>query len=439
MTRWLSGIVLVISSFLPLAGFAQGQYPQSGFQNTGYLGSPGPSQQYAGMGAGGYYRGGQGGPYAQLTPDDNGWMFGPDTRLGNILSNKVNKAWVRFDVLHWEIRGADDTLLGAPVAPNAAGVPYDLSGQDRQRRLDAQDRILGARPQTVAVVPRIGEAQESGLNGFRGTFGIPLTIGDFEASAFVLEEFNDLVKVDPFVDNFAFQNTTLIGAVTLLNNGVVNNNTMILFSEGMRASLTTNIYGIETNLIANPMTPNASMLIRPIAGFRYLSMEEKLSISGQDIPDPLNDPTTILDHRINSLSQNHIFGPQVGFRAESKIKRFTLGTDFKFLFGINRLQDQVNTAQIFTVDELPVTSTDENTRFAPMIDFSVYGKYQATENLNLVLSYQLLAGTGFSRAYDNIDYNAPASVNDPPIIGTRNELSNFYAQGLVVGIEFLFP
>lgn len=438
MTRWLSGIFILTLAILPATGHAQVPQPQSGFQNTGYIGAS-PQSHPGSWGQSPYVPPAGGAAHAQLLPNDGGWILGPETRLGSLISNNANRSWVRFDFLHWDIKGADGTLVGAPVAPQSDGTPYDLTGVDRSNRLNATDRINGARPQTFVVVPRMGQAEENGLNGFRGTIGVPTTIGDFEASAFVLEEFNQTVRVTPFLDTYNFGNNLLIGAVTLLDDGQVVDNVMILFNEGMTTSLSTNFYGLEANWVNNPITPNVGLTIKPIAGVRYLNFKEQLSITGSDRPLPVNDPTLVLNHRINSLSQNHILGPQVGFRAESHRKRMTLGTDFKFLFGFNQISNQVDTAQIFNVDELPQVDTDDKTRFAPIVDFSVYGKYHATENLSFLISYQLIAGSGFSRAYDTINYDAPSAVNDPPTIGTRNQLSTFYAHGLTLGVEIIFP
>ncbi len=436
MTRWLSGIILIFG-ILSTTGFSQGPWPQSGFQNTGYLGAPPPSHPGS-WAPSSYGPPGGGGANAQLVPGNGGWL-GPEARIGSLIGNNASRSWIRFDFLHWDIKGADGTLTGAPVSPQTDGTPYDLTAIDRLNRLPAEDRINGARPQTFAVVPRVGQAEENGLNGFRGTIGIPTTAGDFEASAFVLEEFNQTIHTAPFVDNFNFQTQLLIGAVTLLDDGQVSDNVMILFNQGMTTSLTTNIYGLETNWINNPFTPNVGITVKPIVGIRYLNFKEQLSISGSDIRAPLTNPNEILNHRINSLSQNHIYGPQVGFRAEGRRKRFSYGTDFKFLFGLNRISDQVETAQIFDIDELPQVDTHDKTRFAPIVDFSVYGKYHATDYLSFLISYQLFAGSGFSRAYDTINYDAPSSVNDPPTIGTRNNLSTFYAHGLTLGMEIILP
>lgn len=425
MTRWLSGIAVLIVGFLPSVGLAQGPWPQSGFPATGYIGDANPGGPPSAWGD----------PYAQLRP---GKMDSRSRKLAALMAGPSQDAWIRFDLLHWRIKGAEDQLVGAPVAPNASGVDFSLDGIP-PNRLGAIDRVTGARPLTFIVVPRIGDTEEAGLAGFRGSFGVPTSVGDFEFNGFIMEEHDQSVQLTPFQSFTPQQPGLLIGAVTLLNDGNIVNDTMLLFSEVLNVNHTTNLYGFEANLVNFAFTPNVGIEIRPIVGVRYMNLEDRLLITGTDIPDPLNDPTNILNRRIMSRAQNHIIGPQLGFRASSKMKRFTLGTDLKFLFGINRVQDQVSTDQIFSMTEVATLDTSDHTEFAPTVDFAVYGKFEATEHINFTISYQALVGAGYSRSYDTIDYNAPASVNDPPIIDTREGLSKFYAHGLTLGVEIVFP
>lgn len=444
MNRWLSGIVIFICSVVTTAGVAQ--VPLLHVSGE----SPGTAKRadlsladdfvLPILGHHNHYSGISSVDRAQLVPDERHWAFGPESRLGSLWNQGPGDVWVRFDLLHWRIKGADNTRIGAPVGPSDPfGTPYDLTGRDRLRRLNAIDRISGPRPESHAIVPFIGSSEENGLNGFRGTFGIPTTVGVFEGSGFVLEDFQDRVIINPTLDSFVIPPSTGIGAITLLSNGNVVSDAMVLFSEGLQVRHATRIFGFETNWVNNPVRPNVGTTLQPIVGFRYISFEDNLQIRGSDIPDP-NDPFTVLDHRINSRAENHIFGPQIGFRAESQIRsRFSLGTDLKFMFGFNRFADQVSTSEIFSETELPRVETNEGTRFAPIVDFSVYGRFQATQNMSLLIAYQMLAGGGFSRSYDSIYYNSSASVTDPPRIGVRSSHTSFYAHGINFGLEILLP
>jgi hypothetical protein len=179
-----------------------------------------------------------------------------------------------------------------------------------------------------------------------------------------------------------------------------------------------------------------------------------LTISGQDmfgpeqilgpeppspIPPDINDqeqPDQILDHRIRSRAHNHVFGPTVGMRATTKeFWRVTLGADTRFFIGINRTLNAVSTQQIYEVDEEPGREEETMTRFAPMMDLSLYARLRLTDHFRMQVGYELLFGAGFSRAFDNIRYNSVGTESD---IGLDSRRSNFYAHGLTIGGEWLF-
>ena len=424
MTRWLTSFVLLISGLLPHAGEAQDQWAPPSTVGPVQLGAYCPPGHVDAP------------LYAQLFPKERLDLFGRhDPQTTALLHDTVKSTWIRFDYLYWSIKGAGATQLGANVTPDPINGPFDLSGEDRSRRLLAQDRVGGIRPFTTVVVPEIGEAQEEGLNGFRGNLGIPLSIGDLEANIWILEEFDQVKNQDPFnddiitgIDNFQ------IGAVTLLEGGQLSNSTMILFSEDYRATLATDLWGTEMNMVYNAFTPNVSVEVHPILGLQYVNMEEQLVIAGQDMPDPV----TVLDHRIQSDTKNQVFGPQVGLRFVSTKDRFTLQTDAKFLLAFNRIENRLRTQQIFSETEDPRFMREDRTRFAPMFDLSVSLKCQATKHISLFVAYEALVGSGFSRAYDNIRYDASVSTTDPPIIGLQDQVDNFYVHGLVLGGEITF-
>ncbi|MEW4489490.1 BBP7 family outer membrane beta-barrel protein [Thalassoglobus sp. JC818] len=439
MTRWLTAQVLLISGLLPMVGYAQDQWmpPQAYGVSHGEamppghypMGSPPPE----------YWDGGEACPpssplYADLFPKERCDFYRGDSDSRLLIESTLRNTWIRYDYLNWGI-GGDNTRLGAPVLPDPINGPFDLSGRDRDHRLNAQDRVTGLRPFTTVIVPKIGDTEHSGLNGSRLTVGVPMSIGELEANIWILEEAEEVERVVPFNDMIVpGLNDFQIGAITLLEAGQLSNSTMILFSESYRASLATRVWGTEFNMVCNPLTPNVGIEVRPILGIQYINLSEDLLIAGQDVPDP----GTILNHRIDSHTQNHVFGPQVGVRFVSQIKRLTLATDAKFLFGVNRIENELGTRQLFAADETPRNLDDARTRFAPTFDFSVSAKCQATKNLSMFIAYELLVGGGYARAYDSLYYNSAAGSSDPPAITIDDSVDNFYAHGLVLGVELAF-
>jgi len=420
MTRWIAGIVIAFCGLLPAIGVAQTPWDAPGVQQTGFhfqrQPAPGPAwhQQNEHV-------------LYELLPDRHPQAVPP--KVGEALS----QSYVRFDYLLWNLADYDDNFIGAPVLDPS----IDLSGEDRVNRLQANDRLLGARQASI-VVPNLRDFSMESLNGVRGTFGLPTNVGVFEVEGFIIEDSVESQRLEPFEDLVVTTLNTQIPAIPLLDNGMVSNNTMVLFSEGMRVSIATSLMGTEGNWIAKPAHPNTGLDISPIVGFRYIYLNENMAISGQDIPDPLNDPTTILDHRIRSTAQNNVFGPQIGVKASTSWWKFSLGSEFKFLMGINRLKKAVVTDQIFSVTEGRQVSEDQHTRFAPTLDLSVYLRFHASERFTLFAGYDFLFGGGYSRSANNVIYDAAASVTDPPNIRLNNALENFSASGWTVGGEFMF-
>lgn len=454
MTRRTFGIALAICGLLSTWGFAQDPWavpPQAAFPSQGPFGPPADSWVAPGVQHAGFHGSTVPGPpnpqvwhhqrqlqsqtLEQLLPEHR-LLYQDDTRLQLTLKEALARSWIRLDYLNWDLRSPRNVLLGAPLP---AGSTADLSGADPNNLLSAIDRVDGQRPVELGnavIVPSLGTGSLHDLNGIRGSFGIPTLLGTLEADAWVLEQGTESIRIRP-TEDYLGTGLTTIGGTTLLNNGVPSETTMIFFNQNYRARLQTGLFGTEGNWVFNPFTPNVAVEISPMVGFRYVRMTEALTISGQDAPD-LNDPTLILNHLIRSRARNHVFGPQIGLRASTDYWRFTLGAETKFFMGINRTLNNVNTQQIFDVDEERQRDQEDLTHFAPMLDLTLSARLRMTERFSLFVAYDLLFGAGFSRAYDNIYYNAPASVNDPPDIRLDSKRSNFYAQGISIGGELFF-
>jgi len=424
MRRWIFSIIVTSIGLLPCMGFAQGPWDAPAVQQAGF-------HQYGRQPGPGWHQQSDPNTMYQLLPDDRHLGSRNSDQFNRTLSATVSKSWIRFDYLMWDIKDFDNTLVGAPTLNE-----FDLTGRDFANGLPAVG-IDGARVLTRAVVSDLGELAPNSLNGFRGTIGIPTKVGSFEADAWVLEDADEGFSVQPFSDLGTIVPTMRIGAVTLLDDGARSDDTMILFSEGMRIRSAVRTFGTEANWIAKPIHPNVGLEISPIIGFQYLRMQETLRIAGSDIADPILAPLDILNHRISASSMNHIYAPQLGFRAKAEFWKLTLGADTKLLFGINRYKDRVATSQIFSLTELDRKEEDEHTRFAPTLDLSLYAKMQVNDHLSFRVGYDLLYGAGYSRAHENISYDSSASATDPPEIGLDGNLTNFYVHGLTLSGELL--
>lgn len=424
MKFWTTGILMALGAFLPSSAWGQGPW-----------GAPGavPPGGYSPYQMPGYH---DPGLYDELLPERHS-MYNHSGQGHLTLQEAFAESYVRLDYLHWKISGGDGVVLGAP---NSSGA--DISGQDRNNRLPAVDPSTGFQPQTAAVVPSLNHNYDT-IDGLRGTVGFPTNVGTLEAEIFYFEPVDNVINIRPFQDTLASGPETVIGGMTLLTNGTVSSTMMILFNQSYTARQETQFWGSEANWIFDPFTPNVAVEFSPIIGFRFLQLDDSLNISGQHV----QSPTVTLNHMVASMARNNIFGPQVGLKAATTMGRLELAAETKFLFGINRLSEGVYTSEIFN----PTTSLDPNqateaaravkdttTEFAPLFDLSLSGKFQVSPNLKIFASYELILASGLSRAFNNIYYDAPSSVNQAPTITLKSTTSEFVAHGFAVGGEFTF-
>jgi len=422
MKFWTTGIVFAWGVFLPALGFAQEPWIAPG---PGY-GPPGAAPSSYG------YDSPAGDLYQELVPQSQ-FRFDNDSRRDLNFGEAFSQSYVRLDYLFWQISGGHRRLLGAP---NSSGA--DLSGNDPDNMLLASDNNGARAPvPTQAVVPNL-HGDRDVVNGLRGVFGIPTRVGTLESEVFYFENVNNQVNVSPYNSATTTGFTRpVIGATTLLQNGQVSSDTMILYSENYQAVQKSAFFGAESNWIFPALTPNVRTTVSPLLGFRYISFMDRLSISGTDLPDP-GDPTTEMDHFIGSIARNNIFGPQIGLRFTTQVGRLDLGVEPKFVAGINRLSEGVNTQQIFSPNEADRNDSRTRTIFAPVFDLSVSAKLHVSDRFAFYVAYDLIVAGGFSRAYDNIYYNSTTSATTPNQISLRPQSTSFLAQGIAIGGELTF-
>ncbi|SFI04714.1 BBP7 family outer membrane beta-barrel protein [Planctomicrobium piriforme] len=415
-----TGIFLTLGALL--SGQARGQdswgaptAPPAGYYQPCPPGVPGPPGAPPGSSM-----------YEQLLPDRH-VFYDDDSRCDLTWKEAFAESYVRLDYVHWNISGANNVLLGAPT----------LSGATT---LAAVDPVTGFQPQTTAVVPRLGDPYDE-VNGLRGVIGFPTNVGTLEAEAFYFQQANNKLSMAPNTNPIT--GVTTIGATTLFNNGVLSDTTMILYDQGYFAQQKTTFFGSEANWIFKPFTPNVDVEVSPIVGFRYMQLKDQLLIQGQDI----QSATVTLNHMIESMARNNIFGPQIGLRAETSVWRFDFGAETKFIAGINNVHEWLHTQEIYNpttsadpnqTTEAPRTVHNNRTRFAPILDLALTAKYHMSDRLSIFASYEFMLGTGFARTFDNIYYNAPASVNSPSAIGLQSKLDEFMAYGFAIGGEYTF-
>jgi hypothetical protein len=220
------------------------------------------------------------------------------------------------------------------------------------------------------------------------------------------------------------------------------------------AQLTTQLWGTEGNYIANSNDPGSPLQLQPMIGFRYLNFQEDLRQRGLytfSTIDPVSTQTvsTIISRKIDSTTNNNLYGPQIGLRAEIGNKWFTLGAQPKVMLGLNSYKADLQTENILRPDDRDQSIGDNNQTFGVIGDFQGYGRLNVTPCFSLFAAYNLMAVGSVTRPADNIVYNARSILTDPtqtPV--SENDLESDFQidveytsliiQGLSVGGEIRY-
>ncbi len=421
--------------------------PMVSAQGPGPQGSPGPG--YHGMAPGGPYTQGAGpcSDYRQVPmlneqfhPGAPGWDDDYESPLDLGIAETFHQTWFRTDYLWMNYRAPDSRFIGATplVIPPAVFDP--------RATFPAIDRVTGIRVNQAGELVSLENAAHRNNNGLRLTMGIPTREFTWESSAFAMGQSETNLQFAPFVDNNSFFLSTVYPVIPLTRDGLPSDIDYVLFDQGMNIQVRSNLQGADTRFVFAALNPNVGLELAPLIGFNYLHYSNELLIRGDDLG-------TATSHRIESQANNNIFGPEIGFRLESRSKWMTLGFQPKFTFGINRMSNRVGTSQIFTsgfvidpITFLPTTTPlepdqfrkDTLTRFSPVIELETFARFRLAENLNLSIGYQFMATSNMSLSEQNIVWDSSSTLTDPPRIGLDHNRQTFWMQGINVGLQWQF-
>lgn len=396
----------------PYAGMPQpiAVNPASGWNHAG--GHPGyplpqhPFSQHPPVGNGCYGGNCYGGYPASSNPEDE---LSP---LEEAIKSAAHNAWFRLEYLNWSISDLGRTLLGAP-APGVANqfAPFLIGG------------VTGQVFNTTGIAFKDN-------NGLRGTIGIPLVFGEFELSAFLLGQGSDGIRA---------QNLPTPGplpATSVSINGVPSA-TVFQYDNAYRATFKSDVWGAEANVILDTAPPGEGLKIQPLVGFRYLFVQEQLRQEGS-----FNALGTIpLWHTvIDSQSANNLYGLNLGFRMEFVHRWLTLGIQPKVTLGANTYQGRVTTERFVTATEPTIKNEISGTNFAPIGEFSAYGRFHVSETTTLFVSYNLLTAAKVMRPHKSINYNVNAvgGVITSAAFTSKEVFERFTLQGITVGAEIRY-
>lgn len=356
-------------------------------------------------------------------PVDRGWSY--DSPVDRSIKNMFNSSKLKLEYLHWSIDGPDNVLLSAPILGN----PNPTSPSAVFDRATGISRGNGV---ALAFTDRTMD-----MNGMRGSLEFALPEGNIEWNVWGLFR-NETNR--PTEDIFATRTNTIptddLVVVTNFNiNDAPASNTNV-YDTSYTVNLNTEMVGTGVNYIMDPFLPGDGFRLRPLFGFRFISLQESMNQVGVDSGGGIGTPRTTT---IASKVENRVFGPSIGTRAEFTSRRFTIGAEPKFTFGFNRNTNEVATEQLFEATDPRLTSTQKSNEFSPTFQLSVYAKLHVNEHLKCFVGYDYLFIAQISRAYDIIDYNEDRTATNPAT-GTRvrENNSDFTADGITAGIEFIW-
>lgn len=441
--RFAKLTTVIVAALSPALAWAQGHDPQmpapysmAGYGRPVYDGVP----MDGGAGYAGYpggYGGYPGGPvrYTQL-PDDEGWAFG-DTHLERFLKETFRHAYFRLEYLNWSFSDPGNVTLGAPILN-----PTDVNNpiQDTSIPFDIFDPVTG-NLLGQGVSPSLDGVKGIHNNGIRGTWGFNFDPFSVEASVFALQTAKATVLPGnlPVVQETDFLGNTinrgLFVVQGVLVNGVPTADSYLIYDKSYSASVHTGIWGADGKIVLASYDTGGPMTVQPLLGVRFLNFNERLDQSGVfSTPELVTGTGDPVQRRINAATQNYLYGPQMGVRAELPSKWITLGVQPTMMFGVNSYRATLTTQQIADANEAQQYERIVKTTFGPVFDMQVYARGRLTDYLSVFVAYNLIWAGSITRPADNIVYNVTATRN-PSDFFQSVHFSDLVIQGVSVGGE----
>jgi hypothetical protein len=356
---------------------------------------------------------------------DSGWDY-ENTPLDEFLGDVARNSYVRIEYLNYAFKNPSDRLLGSPILSQVdPSVPFPVTD-------------TGGQPAGEARVPTTGDLQYPDAQGIRGTLGIQLIGGTLEANIFYFSPAEDR----SFIDRLGDQSTNnplnpleppQFLATSTLTNGQLGNN-LLIYDDSFTSTTKAELWGSEANFIFDAYLPEPMFQLRPMVGFRYINFNEELHQVG--VFDQQDQLVTPLVSQISSYSENSIYAPQIGLRAEMVSRWLTLGIEPKLAAGINVYETSVVTQGFANGDPI-IRTTASGEKFSFVGELSLYARLHIRQNFALTVGYQATVMDQIARPHSSILYNDNGAAADPAIV-TRPSHERFDFGGINVSGEFRF-
>lgn len=358
---------------------------------------------------------------------DRGGLY-EDTPLDEFIKDVSRDAFFRLEWLSWGYKKPGGQPLGSQILSTTdPREPFDITV--------AGTNFGDAHVETLQGI----EADQ--VSGIRGTVGLPLAMGDVEASIFYFENFSDGTLVDGS-DGIGFEavsgdpTTVQFVATTTLTNGQLGNNAF-LYDDSFATHYKTQLWGSDINYVFDATLSEPFIQIRPMFGFRYLAIDDHLDQRGVFDGQGQLTEAQIVRSLISSDSENNVYIPQIGMRIEATSRWLTVGVQPKFGLGVNQYRGTVFTEALRSVGDPRTLTTESGERLSASGELAVYGKLHINKHVSLNVGYTFLFVDNVTRAHNSILYNDNGQNQDPAIVANP-AFDLMYYQGLNVGGEIRY-
>ena len=476
-------VLLGLCLFLPAAVFAPDLMAQGGVYNpamppsmgtasvsTDASGEEFDASQFAPDGG---YPGGpvMPDPTYTLAPPGEWW---PAPSFWSIFTKKVlPNSEVRVEWLNYQIDTFGSKVIGAQGFENRdvrlvndvntfGQVPIVAGGQQI-----ATVTVTDLQP---VAAPTTQPLNLEDSNGFRLTLALPLREGMIEFAYMNIPRVDDRVAGPQYTPSTVFAgigpNASLVASVPgdfpqLENNAVytiipitVNgqlvdpedaiidavdgdlfstdgNGTALIFDQAYRAKFTSESWGFEGKWFGDWSPNNTGLYFYPMIGARIFNIEEQFGQAGLT---SIGGQRTV---QIDSNTENTLFGPQVGFRFEAEVWKFTFGAEPRMMVGFNSYEASVGNSNVRFPGDPSVFDEEDDLKFSSLFEVGLYGKFDITHNITLMGGYNFMYLPNVTRPVDNIRYNL--NTNSPVAdIRLDKKEEDMHLEGLSVGLEFRF-
>ncbi len=356
---------------------------------------------------------------------DRGGLY-EDSPLDEFVRDLARDSFVRIEWLQWHFKKPGDNPLGANIT-SVVDVrdPFDI--------------VVANQVQGEGRVESLAGVKLGDINGIRGTLGVPLGKATVEANIFSFSDVEERTFVDDLglpTGNDPFQLPQFV-VTTTLTNGQPGNNTF-QYDRDYSTRFTSNLWGTGINYVFEaPLTP-PFIQIRPLFGFRFISLDEQLIQNGSFDGFGQLTPAQTVNTVISSDTANNVYVPQLGARVEFDSRWVSIGVEGKFGLGVNQYRGAVFTESLRAVADPRVDSSEAGEKLSATGELAVYGRVHINKNFSLNVGYTIMFVDNITRPHNSILYNDNGPFPTPAAVVVDSSFELMYFQGLNVGGEIRF-